>query len=100
MPDINRFYYTAAEVARDFAGVSLDVFYRTREIRHTRDGLPRPYQLRPMRFQRSSVDAWQSQFHPLLPPSAANDAIAPPVPADKIDAARRQFALEYSRRTA
>lgn len=93
-------YYTAAEVAREFAGVALDTFYRTRQARHARDGLPRPYQERPMRFHRASIDAWRDRFHPLRPPPAANDAIAPPAPADDIAAARARFAIEYGRRTA
>lgn len=93
-------FYTAEEVAREFCGVCPDVFYRTREERHTRDLLPRPYQQRPMRFHRASMDAWQAQFHPLRPDLPANDVIAPPVPADEIEAARRRFASEYYRRTA
>jgi hypothetical protein len=33
--------YSSAEVAMAI-GVSLDTFYRTRQIRHARDGLPAP----------------------------------------------------------
>lgn len=80
-PDARRRpYYTALDIARDFAGVSLDTFYRTREERHTRDGLPRPYQIRPMRFDRDSIDAWRTRYNPMRPQPPANDTCAPLVP--------------------
>lgn len=70
--------YTARDVA-EAIGVSLDTLYRTREVRHTRDKLPRPICDRGrMMWERAGFDAWLQRFHPHHPPAPAND-IAPPV---------------------
>jgi len=68
-------YYTAKEVA-GFCGVTYAQFRITREIRHTRDLLPRAYCHKPMRFDRASVDVWRLRFHPHFPTLVpANDIV-------------------------
>jgi len=50
--------YSSTEVATAI-GVSLDTFYRTRQIRHERDGLPAPISERgPLKWERTGFDAW------------------------------------------
>jgi hypothetical protein len=70
--------YTAADVAA-ICSVTTDTFYRTRLKREQRDGLPPPFQLSPMLFDRAAIDFWRTRHHPLRsgvsPP--ANDIDAP-----------------------
>jgi hypothetical protein len=57
--------YSSTEVAMGI-GVSLDTFYRTRQIRHERDGLPAPISERgPLKWERTGFD--------VAPPPAASD---------------------------
>lgn len=73
--------YTATDVC-EAIGISKDTFYRTREIRHERDGLPRPISERgPLKWERSGFDAWLTRFHPLRPARPANDVVISPDPA-------------------
>jgi hypothetical protein len=85
--------YTAADVATAL-DITPDTLRRTRELRHHRDGLPRPVCLRPLKWERSGFDAWMTRFHPQRPPAPANDPVAPLAP-DTIEEHRRLFALEY-----
>ncbi|WP_445493140.1 hypothetical protein [Rhodopseudomonas sp. RCAM05734] len=80
--------YSAADVAQAL-GLSVDTFYRTRETRHVRDGLPRPICERgPLKFERTGFDAWLTRHHPMRPPAPANDPVVPPDAAT--DAEHRQ----------
>jgi hypothetical protein len=57
--------YSSTEVAMAI-GVSLDTFYRTRQIRHERDGLPAPISERgPLKWERTGFDAWLTRHHPM-----------------------------------
>jgi hypothetical protein len=59
--------YCSAEVALAI-GISLDTFYRTRQTRHERDGLPAPISERgPLRWERTGFDAWLTRHHPMRP---------------------------------
>ena len=70
--------YSSTEVAMAI-GVSLDTFYRTRQIRHERDGLPAPISERgSLKWERSGFDAWLTRHHPMRPRTIANDTFAPP----------------------
>lgn len=70
--------YSSTEVATAI-GVSLDTFYRTRRLRHERDGLPSPISERgPLKWERTGFDAWLTRHHPMRPKTIANDAFAPP----------------------
>ena len=70
--------YLAFEVA-EAMGISLDTLYRTRQLRHQRDALPRPISERgPLKWERSGFDAWITRHHPMRPQQAANDATALP----------------------
>jgi hypothetical protein len=73
--------YSSAEVAVAI-GVSLDTFYRTRQIRHERDGLPTPISERgQLKWERTGFDAWLTRHHPMRPKTIANDTFAPPAAA-------------------
>ena len=80
---MNRSWYGGKEVA-NFVGISYDVFCnrRSREVRHRRDGLPRPYSMRPLRFDKAAIDAWRNRHHPVVAAMAppANDAAPQPAP--------------------
>jgi hypothetical protein len=70
--------YSSAEVAMAI-GVSLDTFYRTRQIRHERDGLPAPISERgQLKWERTGFDAWLTRHHPMRQKSIASDIFAPP----------------------
>ncbi|MBR0700144.1 hypothetical protein JQ599_09555 [Bradyrhizobium diazoefficiens] len=69
--------YTAREIC-EAIGITLDTLYRTRELRHTRDQLPRPITEHPLRWERTGFDAWLTRHHPSRPPSPANDPVRPP----------------------
>jgi hypothetical protein len=70
--------YSSIEVATAI-GVSLDTFYRTRRLRHERDGLPSPISERgPLKWERTGFDAWLTRHHPMRPKTIANEAFAPP----------------------
>ena len=72
--------YSTTDVC-EAIGISKDTFYRTREIRHERDGLPWPISERgPLKWERSGFDAWLTRFHPLRPAQPANDVVVPPDP--------------------
>lgn len=71
--------YTAREICTAL-GITLDTLYRTRERRHLVDALPRPISEHPLRWERSTFDAWNTRHHPLRPPRPANDPVAPPEP--------------------
>jgi hypothetical protein len=73
--------YSSTEVATAI-GVSLDTFYRTRQIRHKRDGLPAPISERgPFKWERTGFDAWLTRHHPMRPKTIVNDTVAPPLAA-------------------
>jgi hypothetical protein len=68
--------YSSTEVAMAI-GVSLDTFYRTRQIRHERDGLPAPISGRgPLKWERTGFDAWLTRHHPMRPKTIAIDTCA------------------------
>lgn len=93
-----RTWYSASEVAGDILGMSVDQFYRTREILHTRDRLPRPMTLGRMRFDKSSIDAWRTRNHPLAAPQAANDTRPPSGPGPTDELARAYLRGAYAGR--
>ena len=73
--------YSSAEVAMAI-GVSLDTFYRTRQIRHVRDGLPAPIsECGQLKWERTGFDVWLTRHHPMRPKTIAGDIFAPPPPA-------------------
>ncbi|WP_271669457.1 hypothetical protein [Bradyrhizobium sp. CCBAU 51627] len=70
--------YSSIEVAKAM-GISLNTFYRTRQIRHERDGLPAPISARgPLKWERTGFDAWLTRHHPMRPKTIANDTFVPP----------------------
>jgi len=70
--------YSSAEVAAAI-GVSLDSFYRTRQIRHERDGLPAPISVcGPLKWERTGFDAWLTRHHPMRRKTITDDVFAPP----------------------
>ncbi|MET4418839.1 hypothetical protein [Bradyrhizobium sp. RT3a] len=74
--------YSSTEVATAI-GISLETFYRTRRLRHERDGLPSPICERgPLKWERTGFDAWLTRHHPMRPKTIANDAFAPPPPGN------------------
>lgn len=86
--------YSSTEVARAI-GVSLDTFYRTRQIRHERDGLPAPLSERgPLKWERTGFDAWLTRYHPMRPKIIANDAFVPP-PAASDEEHRKRLRTAY-----
>lgn len=73
--------YSASYSARELAQllrVSVDCLYRTRLVRERRDALPAPFQLKPMLWDRNSIDAWRLRHHPARAglPQPANDFAA------------------------
>ena len=86
--------YSSTEVATAI-GVSLDTFYRTRQIRHERDGLPAPISERgPLKWERTGFDAWLTRHHPMRPKTIANDTFAPP-PAASDEEHRERLRTAY-----
>ena len=86
--------YSSIEVAMAI-GVSLDTFYRTRQIRHELDGLPAPLNERgPLKWERTGFDAWLTRHHPLRPKTIANDTFAPP-PAASDEEHRERLRTAY-----
>lgn len=86
--------YSSTEVATAI-GVSLDTFYRTRQIRHERDGLPAPISERgPLKWERTGFDAWLTRHHPMRPKAIANDTFAPP-PAASDEEHRERLRTAY-----
>ncbi len=86
--------YSARDVA-EAIGISLDTLYRTRQIRHDRDALPRPICARgPLKWERSGFDAWLTRNHPSRPPRPANDVHSLPAPATD-DEHRARLAAAY-----
>ena len=86
--------YTATDIC-EALGVTKDTFYRTRQARHERDGLPHPISERgPLKWERTGFDAWLTRFHPLRPPRPANDVAIPPDPATD-EEHRARLALAY-----
>jgi predicted DNA-binding transcriptional regulator AlpA len=85
--------YTAPEIC-EALGITLDTLYRTRERRHDRDGLPRPFQEHPLKWERSGFDAWLTRHHPLRPPRPANDVAV--VPDDGSITERARPAVAYA----
>lgn len=90
--------YSSQHVA-EAIGVSLDTFYRTRELRHARDKLPRPLSERgPLKWEPQGFDAWLTRHDPRRPPAPANDAVAPLAPHS--DAEKLAALHSYYRQTA
>jgi hypothetical protein len=86
--------YSSIEIAMAI-GVSLDTFYRTRQIRHERDGLPAPISERgPLKWERTGFDAWLTRHHPMRPKTIANDTFAPP-PAASDEEHRERLRTAY-----
>lgn len=81
--------YTAREVA-DLIGVRLATFYRRRRQWEMVDRMPKPICSGGChRYDRASMDAWLTRFHPHRPPAPANDpepALMPVTDAEKLDA--------------
>lgn len=86
--------YTAADIC-EAIGISLDTLYRTRKLRHDRDGLPQPISEHPLKWERSGFDAWNTRYHPLRPQRPANDVAAVPAPAS-IEESRARLAAAYA----
>jgi hypothetical protein len=87
--------YTAREIC-EAIGITPDTLYRTREVRHVRDALPRPITVHPLRWERTGFDAWLTRHHPLRPQAPANDAARPPDPASD-EECRQRLAQAYGR---
>lgn len=87
--------YTARDIC-DAIGISLDTLYRTRELRHVRDQLPRPITEHPLRWERDGFDAWLTRHHPARPPRPANDVHLSPAPSTD-DNHRARLRLAYGR---
>lgn len=86
--------YSSTEVATAI-GISLDTFYRTRRLRHERDGMPSPISERgPLKWERTGFDAWLTRHHPLRRKTIANGAFAPP-PAENDDEHRERLRRAY-----
>ena len=86
--------YSSTEVAIAI-GVSLDTFYRTRQIRHERDGLPAPISERgPLKWESIGFDAWLTRHHPMRPKTIASDIFAPP-PATTDEEHRERLRTAY-----
>jgi hypothetical protein len=86
--------YSSAEAAIAI-GISLDTFYRTRQIRHERDGLPAPISERgQLKWERSGFDAWLTRNHPMRPKTIASDRFAPP-PAATDEEHRERLRTAY-----
>ena len=88
--------YSSTEVAIAI-GVSLDTFYRTRQLRHERDGLPAPISERgPLKWERTGFDAWLTRHHPTRSKTIASDTFAPP-PAAADEEHRERLRIAYGR---
>lgn len=86
--------YSSAEVAMAI-GVSLDTFYRTRQIRHERDGLPAPISERgQLKWERTGFNAWLTRHHPMRQKSIASDIFSPP-PAETDEEHRERLRTAY-----
>lgn len=86
--------YTAREVA-DAIGIRLTTFYRNRRHYELVDRMPKPICSGGRhRYERASMDAWLTRFHPQRPAAPANDPVAPLAPAS-VEEHRLRFALEY-----
>jgi hypothetical protein len=86
--------YSSAEVAMAI-GVSLDTFYRTRQIRHERDGLPAPISERgQLKWERTGFDAWLTRHHPMRRKMLSSDIFAPP-PATTDEEHRERLRTAY-----
>jgi hypothetical protein len=86
--------YSARDIC-EALDISLDTLYRTRQLRHGRDGLPRPISERgPLKWERTGFDAWLTRHHPQHPPRPANDVAAVPDPAS-IEESQARLALAY-----
>jgi hypothetical protein len=84
--------YSSTEVAMSI-GISLDTFYRTRQTRHERDGLPAPISERgPLKWERTGFDAWLTRHHPMRPKTI--DTFAPP-PAGSDEEHRERLRTAY-----
>ncbi len=91
--------YSSAEVAMAI-GVSLDTFYRTRQIRHNRDGLPAPISERGrLKWERTGFDAWLTRHHPMRPKTIVNDTFSPP-PAASDEEHRERLRTAYGDHSA
>ena len=91
--------YSSTEVATAI-GISLDTFYRTRQIRHERDGLPAPISERgPLKWERTGFYAWLTRHHPMRPKTIANDTFAPP-PAATDEEHRERLRTAYGQHGA
>lgn len=79
--------YSAQHVA-EAIGVSVDTFYRTRQLRHERDKLPSPIcEHGRLAWEPAGFDAWLTRHHPLRPKAApANDLEAPIAPTSDDEA--------------
>lgn len=87
--------YSARHVC-EAIGISLDTLYRTRQLRHGRDGLPRPIsETGPLKWEPTGFDAWLTRHHPGRPPRPANDVFQPPSPAID-DEHRARLAAAYA----
>jgi predicted DNA-binding transcriptional regulator AlpA len=87
--------YRAPEIA-EAIGISLDTLYRTRQLRHDRDQLPRPIcETGPLKWERTGFDAWLTRHHPARPPRPANDVSMLPDPASDAEH-RARLALAYA----
>jgi hypothetical protein len=86
--------YSSTDVAGAI-GVSLNTFYRTRQTRHERDGLPAPISERgPLKWERTGFDAWLTRHHPMRPKTITNDTFAPP-PAASDEEHRQRLRKAY-----
>jgi predicted DNA-binding transcriptional regulator AlpA len=86
--------YSAIDVC-EAIGISLDTLYRTRQLRHHRDQLPRPIsETGRLKWERSGFDAWLTRHHPARPPRPANDVCHPLAMATD-DEHRARLALAY-----
>jgi hypothetical protein len=86
--------YSAVEIATAI-GVSVDTFYRTRRIRHERDGLPAPISERgQLKWERTGFDAWLTRHHPMRPKAPASDMFVPP-PATTDEEHRERLRMAY-----
>lgn len=93
-----RHYYTAAEVARDFVGISPSTFHRKevrdRLYRQQPNPLPRPYCERPLRWDAVRLNGWKRCELGLPAASLTNDNdVLDPMDAARL-ALRRAYAAE------
>ena len=81
-------------------GMTMETFYRRRQILHREDGMPMPMNShgRP-RWERTGMEIWFTRFHPARPAPPANDPLPPP-PPQTVDDFRTQFARAYGQPTS